>query len=88
MKVHQGLTTCRICGKVLSIVAHLRSHMVQVHKLGPEQVRQLVPTAAKGRPYTEEQILAARRALVASGAGQGESLQPAQDESREERRIF
>ena len=49
MDVHQGRTTCHICGKVLCIVRHLRRHLAQDHHLGPEEVLQLVPAATKGR---------------------------------------
>ncbi|KAF0288325.1 Zinc finger protein 596 [Amphibalanus amphitrite] len=46
--VEVGLTTCRLCGKVLCIVSHLRRHLAQAHNLGPEQIRLLAPTAVHG----------------------------------------
>ncbi|XP_037084320.1 zinc finger protein 77-like [Pollicipes pollicipes] len=44
VKKHQGLTTCRLCGKVLGIMAHLRTHLEIVHGMSREAVRALVPT--------------------------------------------
>ncbi|XP_043199694.1 protein bric-a-brac 2-like isoform X3 [Amphibalanus amphitrite] len=43
-KVHQGLTTCPICGSVNNRVADLRSHMRTVHKLTREEVKAMVPS--------------------------------------------
>ena len=43
-KVHQGLTTCALCGKVLNKVADLREHLRMVHKLDKEQVMLIVPS--------------------------------------------
>ena len=42
-KVHEGLTTCPLCGTVSSKVAHLRRHLEAVHRLLPDQIHQLVP---------------------------------------------
>ncbi|XP_037083919.1 zinc finger protein 83-like [Pollicipes pollicipes] len=44
-KVHEGLTTCVICGKVSSKVANLRRHLENSHKLSQEEIRRLVPSA-------------------------------------------
>ncbi|XP_037094813.1 zinc finger protein 131-like [Pollicipes pollicipes] len=64
MKMHEGLTTCRLCGKVLCIVAHLRRHLQTAHQLAPEAVRQLVPTASKGRLPAHQLAPEAVRQLV------------------------
>ena len=41
MKVHMGETTCKICGKVQSRVAHLRRHLANVHGVDME-LKQIV----------------------------------------------
>ncbi|XP_043225119.1 broad-complex core protein isoforms 1/2/3/4/5-like isoform X3 [Amphibalanus amphitrite] len=69
LKVHQGLTTCRLCGKVLCIVSHLRRHLAQAHNLGPEQIRLLAPTAIHGRYQGMHDQ--GWMASAAQGAGQG-----------------
>ncbi|XP_037083917.1 zinc finger protein 792-like [Pollicipes pollicipes] len=42
-KVHEGLTTCALCGKVLNKVADLRAHLRQVHRLSKDDVKKIVP---------------------------------------------
>ena len=42
-KVHEGLTTCSICGSVTNRVADLRAHLRSVHKLTREEIKILVP---------------------------------------------
>ena len=51
-KMHAGLTTCALCGKVASKVEHLRRHLENVHKLTQEDIRSIVPTRhrSKGLP--------------------------------------
>ena len=50
---------------------------MQAHNLGPEQVRQLVPTAVKGR-YIAEQLVPTR-INIGQRTGQEGGLQPRQD---------
>ncbi|KAF0307713.1 hypothetical protein FJT64_002239 [Amphibalanus amphitrite] len=49
-KMHAGLTTCALCGKVTSKVEHLRRHLEHVHKLTQQDIRSIVPTRNKARP--------------------------------------
>ncbi|XP_043204438.1 protein bric-a-brac 2-like isoform X2 [Amphibalanus amphitrite] len=49
-KMHAGLTTCALCGKVTSKVEHLRRHLEHVHKLTQQDIRSIVPTRDKARP--------------------------------------
>ena len=46
-KMHEGRTSCHLCGKVATKVADLRAHLFLVHKLSREDVRSLVPTRPK-----------------------------------------
>ncbi|XP_037084186.1 transcriptional repressor scratch 1-like [Pollicipes pollicipes] len=48
-KMHAGLTTCVLCGKVSSKVEHLRRHLENVHKLSQEDIRSIVPTRNRAR---------------------------------------
>ncbi|XP_037082445.1 zinc finger protein 22-like [Pollicipes pollicipes] len=48
-KVHAGVTTCALCGKVLNKVAYLRVHLQLVHRLDEQRIRAMVPTR---RRYT------------------------------------
>ncbi|XP_037094800.1 myeloid zinc finger 1-like [Pollicipes pollicipes] len=41
---HRGLTSCPLCGKVVSIVPSLRKHLRNVHQLSPDQILRLVPS--------------------------------------------
>ena len=43
-KVHQGLTTCCICGSVTNRVADLRAHLCNVHKFTKAEAKTMVPS--------------------------------------------
>ncbi|XP_037072208.1 gastrula zinc finger protein xFG20-1-like [Pollicipes pollicipes] len=54
-KAHEGLTTCQLCGRTLSMVASLRAHLRTVHALSVEEVHRLVPTLPRMVRYSCDQ---------------------------------
>ena len=42
MKVHQGLTTCQICHKVICTMQHLRRHLQLEHRVSPDEAKMLM----------------------------------------------
>ena len=55
-KVHEGLTTCSVCGAVCSKVAHLRRHLETVHRMPPQRVRQLAPNVRLRNADLQQQV--------------------------------
>ena len=89
MKLHQGLTTCRICLKVICTVEHLRRHLLAEHALSADEVRLLTTPPAHRQdamppvPYTAAAQLPAPGTAGAGGGQRRWSQEPVSESSSE-----
>lgn len=49
LKFHDGRTKCTLCQRVCATLQGLRHHLMLVHKMSAQQMREIVPTRARLR---------------------------------------
>ena len=84
MKLHQGLTTCLVCHKVICTVEHLRRHLLVEHALTPEQVKRMTTvsggaggSARQGRQAGSDLVRSDQQAYRGASAPYSEQLHQA-----------